>query len=720
MTVNPRFAFTNHMNDWYAIAVREVANANAFLVKLADAASGITPPTINPVFPSTPTTPPLEATTPPTMQPIVWTLPGMPGEFTGSLDIGDYMPEPFDTDPPVLSFATAPAPFSDALPDAPGVNLSFDDPTLDFTLPAPPSLLSIQTYRFDGVTIPSLVMEVPELSLVAPAITPYNPGQFYASRLLSASQSALERFIEQGGTGLAPEVEEALWNRARQREYRAMSDAVADLDKMEAMGFSLPPGVYVDARLKITTEMGYAATTLSRDITIEQAKLEQQNVQESLKNAIQLESALVQYNNQVEQRAFDAAKYATEAGVEIYNARVRAYAAYLDAYKTKVAIYEAQIRGELGKVEAYKAEMEAESVKAQVNTALVQQYKTQVEAALANVEVYKAEIAAIQTKAQIEKLKIEVFGEQVRAYGSKVNAYTAGVEGFRAQIQAEGAKQEAFKAQVQAYAAQVDAGAKQAEAKIEEFKALIAAKGVEWDGYKAAATAEASKAQAISSSNQSAAEAYRAETVAISSYNEVLTKQWQVAVDQAQRVAEIGVAAAKANAELFISTRSLILEAAKVGAQVSAQIGAAALNSANYSESKSMTFSGSESDSDSYVRSLSDSNSNVNSVSRSDSNVNSVSKSDSNVNSNSNSNSNVNSRSTSDSNVNSNSTSLSNVVTDSTSRSDVNSNSNSNVNSNSNSVVTSTSDVTSKSDSNVNSVSDATIHSYSEAMSVSA
>lgn len=602
--------FDGQPNYWYQIALQEVAATNSYLVALANATVGLNPPVINPVFPDTPSAPPIMVTQPPTLQDVVWELPNMPTPFSGELVLGDYLPDTFDANPPVLAYGTAPADFTEALPDAPGIDLNFVTPSLSVTLPAPPSLLSINTYRFDGITLPTPISsDIPELVAVAPSVVNYTPGSMYTSSLLTNAQDILENYIVNGGTGLPPAVEEALWNRGRDREARAKADAIADLERLEILGYSAPPGVWMNARTKIATEMGYTATTLSREIAIEAAKLEQENIKWAMQSAIQLEGQLIQYNNQVEQRLFEAAKYATEAGIAIYNAKVQAYTAYLDAYKTKVTIYEAQIRAELSKVEAYKAEMEAESVKAQVNTALVQQFKTQVDAALANVEIFKAEISAIQLKAEIEKMKIEIYGEQVKAYGSKVNAYTAGVEGFRAKVGAEGSKQEAFKSQVQAYAAQVDAGARVIDAKINEFKAKIEAKNTEWEGYKAAASAQSARAQAIASINQSTAEGYKAETSAIASYNETLTKQWQVSIDQAQRVVEIGVSAAKANAELYTTTRGLALEAAKVGAQVSAQIGAAALNSANWSWSESESISDSTSTSSSRSTSWSDSNS---------------------------------------------------------------------------------------------------------------
>lgn len=571
--------------------------AYSFINQLGLATADLAPPAITPIFPSIPSAPTPVTATLPSLQPVLVTPPTPPVPLGDTLNIDVILPEPFDENPPVLMFGEAPAPFSEPAPDAPGVDTSYVMPELDLTLPAAPNLLTLNIGRFDGVSLPTLDETVPELTAVAPTVVDYVPGSYYTSELLSALQATLADRIANGGTGIPAAAENAIWDREREREFIASDDAIRDLERLESLGYALPPGVYLDARLRVNTEMRARQISLGREIMIKQAELEMENIRQSLVTATQLEATLVGYNNQVEQRLFESSKYATEAGIEIYNAKVRAYAAFLDAYKTKVNIYEARIRGELAKVEVYRAQLQAEETKATVNNSLVNQFKVQTDAALANVEVFKARVLAIQSKAELEKLKINIFGEQVRAYTAKIGSYTAGVEGFRALVMAEGSKQEAFKAKVQAYATNVDAVVKTIEARIEEYKGKIAGKVAEWEGYKAAYQGEASRAQAINQSNQSLVEGFRAEVAGTTGYNEVLTKQWQVTLDQAQRTSEIGVTAAKANAELYVTTRSLALDAAKVGSQVSAQIAAASLNAVNYSYSNSLGYSGNASNS---------------------------------------------------------------------------------------------------------------------------
>jgi hypothetical protein len=581
--------YIGNPNIMYAFALSRTQDASLYLDQLGNLTAALTPPVITPVFPTGGDVPTPVVVDTPTFNPITWAAPVAPSTFVGSLEVDDLMPEPFEETAPLLSFGAAPT-FSELAPDAPPINFTFEDPELSLDLPSVPSLLSLNITAFAGMDLPTAISsDIPELTVGAPSAIAYEPGASYTSSLLSLVQTSLTDRITNGGTGLNAAAENAIWERGREREYRQKADAILALEQMESMGYALPPGGYVDARLKIETEMAAQIAGHSREVMIKQAELELENVKQALTLANTLESILIQNHNNQEQRNFEAARYATQAGIEIYNARVKAYAAYLDAFKTRVQIYEAQIRGEMAKVEAYKAQVEAESAKAQVNTSLVQQYKAQVEAAMSGVEIYKARIQGIQTKASIEKLKVEVFGEQVKAYGAKVNAYSAGVEAFKGLTQAEATKQEAFKAQVQAYTAIVDAQVKQITARIEAFKGQIAVKNAEWDGYKAVVTGETARVQGLAAVNQALADAYRAEVQGASSYNDTITKQWQVALDQAQRVSEIGISAAKANAELYMTTRSIATDAAKVGAQVSAQLGAAAINAINWSTSVSLS-----------------------------------------------------------------------------------------------------------------------------------
>lgn len=590
-----------------------LAQAQTFLAQLGALSAALTPPVIDPNFPATPAAPNPITTSLPTLETWSWASISPPAAFSGTLDTNGLLPAPFTETPPAMSWGTAPAAFSGQEPELPPIDLNFTFPTLSYTLPSPPDLLSLQTVTAPTLNFPTFDAVAPTLTAIEPQVFQWGPETLYTSQELTLLKATLSDRISNGGTGLPPAVEEALWNRAREREYRQQADALADLDRMEAMGYALPPGVWLDARLKLQTETNNTMAGLSREIMIKQAELELENIIKAIEQLNMLEGKLIDYWNQYNQRAFEATKYLTQANIDVYNAKVKGFEALVEAYKSRVGVYEALIRAEIARVDAYKAQIEAEKTKVDMNTALVNQYEVQTKVALANVDIYKAELGAIQTRADIEKIKVEAYGEEIKAFVGLINAYTAQVEGYKAGVEAETAKQQAFKSKVDSYTATVQAGVAQIGAKVDEFKARLGAKELEYTSFKAQVEAQSEYARAISAQNSALVDAYKGQVSATSAYNEVLTKQWQAQIEIAARVAEIGVKAAEANAQLLMTARNMAIEAAKVGSQVSAQLGAAALNAVHYSESLSwsssiagsMSISESDSKSDNTNRSLS-------------------------------------------------------------------------------------------------------------------
>lgn len=601
-----------HFGDDTALLVfmtQTTQQAENYVNTLGLIAQDMAAPTIDPEFPTGPSAPATSIPTAPSVTDPVWSYPAVPSAFSEVLDVSDLGVESFDEDAPTVSYSGIPAAFDGVIPTQPTVNLNFDDPTLDLALPAAPDFLALSVRPFDGVTLPTLDADEPVLTAVEPSVQTYTPGTNYTSSLLTALQTQLESRIA-GGTGLGADAEQALWDRNREREARTARDAELDLERrVETLGFLLPPGVYHESLLRLRQERDYQDRGHSREVMIESARLELDQVKHSLTTATSLETMLVEYSNNVEQRLFEAAKYATDAAIQIYNAKVEAFGRMVEVYRTKVQIYAEQINAQRMLVDVYEAEIRAEQAKADVNRSIVERYRTQVDAALASIRVYEAEIQGIQTKADIERTKVMVFGEQIKGYNAQVGAYTAGIEAYRASIEGAKAQVDVYSSKVGAYRAKVDAITRQVEARVSAYRGRIDANVARWDGYKAEALAESQRVQALTGVASARADIYRAEVTGTASYNDVLTKQWQATLDQNQRTADIAINAAKANAELYVTTRSLALDAAKVGATVYSQLGAAALNAFNFSSSVSQSWSEAASQSFSQSTSLADSTS---------------------------------------------------------------------------------------------------------------
>lgn len=567
------------------IASQSVAAAQAYISQLGQLATSLVPPTINPVFPAHLNAPAIATPQAPSIAPIAYNAPALPAAFAGKVPGINSFPL-FTAVPPPLLFPGAPQAPVATLPANPTVDLNFTYPTVDVSLPPVPQLLAVDVQRFDGVTFPTLSATAPTLTAVAPSVTTFVPAAPYTDALLQSLTASLKSRIDIGNTGtntgLPPAVEQNIWNREREREYRQQADALSALDRMESMGYAFPPGTFIDAQIKIQTDTNAVLVGSSRDIAVAQAKLEQDNIKLALETTVSIESKLIDYANQTEQRRFEAAKYATDAGVAIYNSQVQAYGALVTAYRAAIDVYTAQINGARAKVEVYQAQIAAERLKVDINTALIQQFKIRVDAALASIEVFKGEISLVQTRANIEQIKVQIFGEEVRAYATQAQLYQAQVEGYKAGIQAEEAKEQVYATQANVYGTLVGATAKQIDAQIQVYQAQLAAKKQEYDAYVAQVQSESERVRAIAAQDQAVAALYSAEVSGTSAYNQALIKEYEASIDISEKVAQIGVAAAEANGKLYLSAASIATDAAKVGAQVEAQIAASALGAVTY------------------------------------------------------------------------------------------------------------------------------------------
>jgi len=567
------------------------ATANSMLSKASSfmdtlrAVGSFSVPGLNVTLPSISKAPTLLGASPLALRDFVWSGPSAPASFSVlPPDVSKMLPGEFTGTAPTLNFGSFPSTNYGSAPAAPKVDLNFTMPTLSLALPDAPDLMQVSAVPFSGVDLPTFSATAPQLTAVAPDVLRYVEGPAYVSTLLDSLRNDLTAAIADGSyLTLAAQAQQALWDAGREREYRQQADALADLNRMEQMGYAFPPGVWLDMRIKLQTETANTIGGLSRDIMYKQAELQLENLTKSRDQAVALESKAIDYANQIAQRAFESCKYVTEAAVSIYNASVEAYKAALDGYRTQAQVFETLLKGAQIQVDIYRAELEAEKLKVEVNSAMVAQYKAMIEAQGLFVEIYKSELGAIETQANLQKIIVEAYGEEIKAYVARINAYGAQVDAYKARVESQVAVQNAYKSQVDAYAATVNAGAQRASATIEGYKAQISGYTANLESYRANIQSLAEQARAASQYNSAAADVYRSQVSAITSYNEVLTKQWQAQTEIAEDQAKLAETIAKNAADVYIQSRGIAVEAIKGGAQVSAQLGAAALGAIHFS-----------------------------------------------------------------------------------------------------------------------------------------
>lgn len=581
----------------YRYAELSQSNMSSFTAALNS--SIYSPPTISMTWnsiaaPSLPSMP-----VAPSMPTISFAVPGgQPTEL--SIAMPSVVIDDFTETAPTLTLPTAPTLSYGSVPTVPSAADVSVPVAPVVTMPAEPTYLSLSTVSFAGVDLHedwlARLEDMPTLTLVSPTPFSYARGPEYASSLLSALKATLESRLG-GGTGLPEAVEQAIWDRARSRETKIALANEAEIQRAsEALGFQLPSGV-IAAQLREAQQNYYdKLSELSRDVAIKQAELEQANLKDTIAAGMQLEGQLIDYAFKLEQLSFETARAYADNAIQSHNAAVEQFKALLVGYQTYAQAYDTLIKAELAKVEVYKAQLQGEQTKAQINESLVQQFKAQIDAGMSQVEIYRAQVGAAQTLVQLEQTKISAAGEQVRAYVAQVNAETAKVEAYKASVQAQSTLVDMYKTKADAFSAKVGAQAEKAKAELARYNALVSAKTAEWDGYKTKVQTEGERIKALGIQSGALLDGYKAEAAAIESEAKMVTMRWETQIKDYEASQQLMLQTAKINADVALQTNNARLDAAKVGAQVYAQLTSSAYGMVNASAS----ISGSASNSVSY------------------------------------------------------------------------------------------------------------------------
>ena len=503
--------------------------------------------------------------TPPASEP---TAPTLDAVTVPTLTFGESAPVTSFPVAPTLSIGTAPS-----IPSVGAVAMP-SAPTL--TLPSAPTMLSLSIPTFGGVDLHEDWLtkfdNIPTLTLVAPTPYSYALGPEYASTLLSTLKATLNARMA-GGTGLNPAVEQAIWDRARSRETSiALANESDILRTSEALGFALPAGV-VAAQIREAQQVYFGKlSSLSRDVAIKQAELEQDNLKHTIDAGMALEGKLIDYSYQLERLTFEAAKNQADNAIQIHNAQVEQYKALLSVYQVYEGAYKTIMSAELAKVDAFKALISAEQAKADINKALVEEYKAMIQASMAYVEIYTAEVGAAKTLVEIEGLKISAAAEQIKAFVATINAETARVEAYKAGVDAEASKVQVYKIKADAFATEAGVQLEAARVGIANMDAQVRAKALEWDGYKAKLDVAKIELQGTIQNNELLIAKYRTEgELGVAQYGSAV-KKWEVQLKDYEAGKMAAIQAAKINGDNAMHAASIRADAAKVGAQVYAQL----------------------------------------------------------------------------------------------------------------------------------------------------
>jgi hypothetical protein len=253
-------------------------------------------------------------------------IPLLPDPFDFG-DIHQINPGPipeFNIPDPDLQPITVPDPLSARPPgDAPVIRTDFDYPEDlgEIVLPDVPPFHELDIPPPFEYNFPDFAEIPPEyLGPPPPSLTFNWDEDPYDSELIRAVTAELLDRVVNGGTGLHPLVEQAIWERARNREdVLSMKARMEVLTASATRGFFRPSGSTVAALDMLAQANQSKQADLSREIAIKQAELEQENLKFSIQQSIALEQMMINQYNSALTRAFEAQKFIQQAAVEIFN-----------------------------------------------------------------------------------------------------------------------------------------------------------------------------------------------------------------------------------------------------------------------------------------------------------------------------------------------------------------------------------------------------------------
>lgn len=439
-------------------------------------------------------TPVLDATAPTISLP---SAPSQLAEFTGTApviqtdyvfpDPPDALEQPFPTEPELQTITLPTAP-SLALP-----SLTAEPPTDDTQAPTDIAASFIASFR----EISPVFMEAVEGQVDA-MLAKYNP-QFHTQ--MAAIESQLSTYLE-GGTGLAPAVEDAIYARAQAKnEAEARRATEAGFNEAAARGWTIPPGAATAGARRARQAAADNNAAAAREIVVMQAEMEQKNLQFAVSTSLSLRqvilSAAMNYHQNlisINSQALEYSKAVVGMAVEVYNIQVRAFGVRLDAYRAAVAAYDARLKGTMAAIDLYKAEIEAQQTLVSVDRAKVDLYRSRVDALDALAKVYKSRIDVVVEQAGLEKLKLDLFRTQVEAYTAQaqgkraeLDAYTAAISGQEARVRIFSSQVDAYRGQVDGFRAKIQAQAEVVQAKVQANDSQVKQFQARMDGYKTVA-----------------------------------------------------------------------------------------------------------------------------------------------------------------------------------------------------------------------------------------
>lgn len=448
-------------------------------------------------------------------------------------------------------------------------------------LPAVPTLAVVP---FEGVR--------PDLDFGEPALTFGFTETEYSSTLLDAVRSRLVT-QSQGGTGLPPAIEQALFDAARRRvdgNLAALVQGVAE--DFSHRGFSEPAPQMAGRMMQVRQTAANESNALSRDLMIRATDLEREQLRDFVAQGIALEGVMIGAHMQREQRTFEAARYLMQATIDLFNARLAKVAAAASLYETDARVYRERLQAEIAKLQLYRDQLEGLRIRGELNEQKVRIYAEQFRAVMAMVEIYKASVQAVESRNALNVQRIEAKRAEVQVFSEQVKAYEAQWNGYGKRVDAQLGVLRGQELVVQSYATKAGVWQTKNNVAIEAHRSEIAAADLRLRGYLAdlerygkQLAGETGRMGAESNALAAEASVFEAGGRVAVLANDAENRSFELRLKAAEIEGNLTLESARGNLMLGLERSKLILSSLDGIARVASQLAASMASAVNLSAS---------------------------------------------------------------------------------------------------------------------------------------
>lgn len=513
--------------------------------------------------------------------------PGFAGGISGLVD-----PPVFTRDPPEPNFGERPGDLDATKPGTPPKPPERTaPPEPKYTLPPVPVL--------DLLNIPPAPV-LQNLQFTAtppgdsdlPAIVEnwsFTPQQ-YTSALLDKIKATIDWGLD-GGIGLPAAIQDALWARARGRvdieEARAIQQTV---DEFGTRGFTEPNGI-LNQRLEIARQNNQnQRLALSRDLVIEEAKLEIENLRFMVQQGVALEGTLIQLHLESQRLNLQAAQFLLDSAIRVFEVKASLIRLRYDIYVAQAQVFKTRVEAELARVEIFKAQIEAEKARGEVNEQRVRQYEAQIKAVQALAEFYNSRVRAFVALVEGDNAVLAGFAQKVNAYRAEVDAKVAEWNGYSARVQGESAKVGAYDSLVRAYGARVSAVSEQNRVtldrerlEIQQHEAQLRTHTALLENIRTELAAEQARVQSVAAAFGAQAQVFAADAQVEQAVSAALDRRYGLDIQKSSAAAQVATQNGQMQVQQNVQLTSIQLQALQAATATLTQLAASALSAVNYS-----------------------------------------------------------------------------------------------------------------------------------------